>query len=66
MTVKLAYTCTETHNHAFPIMLCSAGAPIHGQTDILQEVMNEVSGKSFTPQDPADGIWLSAYCYSVY
>uniref|UniRef100_A0A8C2END1 Small ribosomal subunit protein mS39 n=1 Tax=Cyprinus carpio TaxID=7962 RepID=A0A8C2END1_CYPCA len=24
--------------------------------DILQEVMNEVSGKSFTPQDPDDGI----------
>ncbi len=45
-------------------MLCSAGAPIQGQTDILQEVMNEVSGKSFTPQDPNDGIWLSAYCYS--
>uniref|UniRef100_A0A8C1BP74 Small ribosomal subunit protein mS39 n=1 Tax=Cyprinus carpio carpio TaxID=630221 RepID=A0A8C1BP74_CYPCA len=30
------------------------GAPIQGQTDILQEVMNEVSGKSFTPQDPDD------------
>uniref|UniRef100_A0A671S995 Small ribosomal subunit protein mS39 n=1 Tax=Sinocyclocheilus anshuiensis TaxID=1608454 RepID=A0A671S995_9TELE len=44
----------ETHNHAFPIMLCSAGAPIQGQTDILQEVMNEVSGKSFTAQDPDD------------
>uniref|UniRef100_A0A673L2P9 Small ribosomal subunit protein mS39 n=1 Tax=Sinocyclocheilus rhinocerous TaxID=307959 RepID=A0A673L2P9_9TELE len=48
----------KTHNHAFPIMLCSAGAPFLGQTDILQEVMNEVSGKSFTPQDPDDGICL--------
>uniref|UniRef100_A0A8C2IWX4 Small ribosomal subunit protein mS39 n=1 Tax=Cyprinus carpio TaxID=7962 RepID=A0A8C2IWX4_CYPCA len=35
------------------------GAPIQGQTDILQEVMNEVSGKSFTPQDPDDGICIS-------
>uniref|UniRef100_A0A9J7YQX7 Small ribosomal subunit protein mS39 n=1 Tax=Cyprinus carpio carpio TaxID=630221 RepID=A0A9J7YQX7_CYPCA len=26
--------------------------------NILQEVMNEVSGKSFTPQDPDDGICL--------
>uniref|UniRef100_A0A671NR97 Small ribosomal subunit protein mS39 n=1 Tax=Sinocyclocheilus anshuiensis TaxID=1608454 RepID=A0A671NR97_9TELE len=48
----------KTHSHAFPIMLCSAGAPFLGQTDILQEVMNEVSGKSFTPQDPDDGICL--------
>lgn len=50
--------CTETHSHVFPIMLCSAGAPFQGQTDILQEVMNEVSGKSFSPQDPDDGICL--------
>uniref|UniRef100_A0A8C1KFT5 Small ribosomal subunit protein mS39 n=1 Tax=Cyprinus carpio TaxID=7962 RepID=A0A8C1KFT5_CYPCA len=37
-----------------------------GQTDILQEVMNEVSGKSFTPQDPDDAcdpVWhLSLQC----
>lgn len=46
------------HDHAFPIMLCSAGAPVQGQKDILQEVMYEVSGKSFTPQDPDDGICL--------
>ncbi|XP_039509759.1 pentatricopeptide repeat domain-containing protein 3, mitochondrial [Pimephales promelas] len=31
-----------------------AGAPVQGQKDILQEVMYEVSGKSFTPQDPDD------------
>lgn len=30
------------------------GVPVQGQKDILQEVMYEVSGKSFTPQDPDD------------
>ncbi|XP_059372473.1 small ribosomal subunit protein mS39 [Carassius carassius] len=34
------------------------GAPVQGQTDVLQEVMNEVSGKSFTPQDPDDALFF--------
>uniref|UniRef100_A0A8C1BPL0 Pentatricopeptide repeat domain 3 n=1 Tax=Cyprinus carpio carpio TaxID=630221 RepID=A0A8C1BPL0_CYPCA len=41
------------------------GAPIQGQTDILQEVMNEVSGKSFTPQDPDDGICISLQVHEL-
>lgn len=36
-------------------MLGFAGAPIQGQSDVLQEVMNEVSGKSFSSHDPDDG-----------
>uniref|UniRef100_A0A8C1BPN4 Small ribosomal subunit protein mS39 n=1 Tax=Cyprinus carpio carpio TaxID=630221 RepID=A0A8C1BPN4_CYPCA len=40
-------------------------APIQGQTDILQEVMNEVSGKSFTPQDPDDGICISLQVHEL-
>uniref|UniRef100_A0A8C1T071 Small ribosomal subunit protein mS39 n=1 Tax=Cyprinus carpio TaxID=7962 RepID=A0A8C1T071_CYPCA len=44
-----------SYNHLLSIFY----KPGHkGQTDILQEVMNEVSGKSFTPQDPDDGICL--------
>uniref|UniRef100_A0A8C2EM43 Small ribosomal subunit protein mS39 n=1 Tax=Cyprinus carpio TaxID=7962 RepID=A0A8C2EM43_CYPCA len=40
-----------SYNHLLSIFY----KPGHkGQTDILQEVMNEVSGKSFTPQDPDD------------
>uniref|UniRef100_A0A671NSJ1 Small ribosomal subunit protein mS39 n=1 Tax=Sinocyclocheilus anshuiensis TaxID=1608454 RepID=A0A671NSJ1_9TELE len=46
-----------SYNHLLGIFY-KPGAPFLGQTDILQEVMNEVSGKSFTPQDPDDGICL--------
>uniref|UniRef100_A0A9J8CW91 Small ribosomal subunit protein mS39 n=1 Tax=Cyprinus carpio carpio TaxID=630221 RepID=A0A9J8CW91_CYPCA len=46
-----------SYNHLLSIFY-KPGAPFQGQTDILQEVMNEVSGKSFTPQDPDDGICL--------
>uniref|UniRef100_A0A8C1KFD7 Pentatricopeptide repeat domain 3 n=1 Tax=Cyprinus carpio TaxID=7962 RepID=A0A8C1KFD7_CYPCA len=42
-----------SYNHLLSIFY-KPGAPFQGQTDILQEVMNEVSGKSFTPQDPDD------------
>ncbi|XP_051515000.1 pentatricopeptide repeat domain-containing protein 3, mitochondrial [Myxocyprinus asiaticus] len=42
-----------SYNHVLSIFY-KAGVPVHGQTDILQEVMNEVSGRSFTPQDPDD------------
>ncbi|XP_016372995.1 pentatricopeptide repeat domain-containing protein 3, mitochondrial-like [Sinocyclocheilus rhinocerous] len=42
-----------SYNHLLGIFY-KPGAPFLGQTDILQEVMNEVSGKSFTPQDPDD------------
>ncbi|ROK80933.1 Pentatricopeptide repeat domain-containing protein 3, mitochondrial [Anabarilius grahami] len=45
-------------SQAFPVIsemkALSIGAPVQGQKDILQEVMYEVSGKSFTPQDPDD------------
>uniref|UniRef100_A0A8C1KEK7 Small ribosomal subunit protein mS39 n=1 Tax=Cyprinus carpio TaxID=7962 RepID=A0A8C1KEK7_CYPCA len=52
-----------SYNHLLSIFY----KPGHkGQTDILQEVMNEVSGKSFTPQDPDDAcdpVWhLSLQC----
>ncbi|XP_016087950.1 pentatricopeptide repeat domain-containing protein 3, mitochondrial-like [Sinocyclocheilus grahami] len=47
-----------SYNHLLAIFY-KTGAPIQGQTDILQEVMNEVSGKSFTAQDPDDGICIS-------
>uniref|UniRef100_A0A672JTI4 Small ribosomal subunit protein mS39 n=1 Tax=Sinocyclocheilus grahami TaxID=75366 RepID=A0A672JTI4_SINGR len=46
-----------SYNHLLNIFY-KPGAPFLGQTGILQEVMNEVSGKSFTPQDPDDGICL--------
>ncbi|XP_055033757.2 small ribosomal subunit protein mS39 [Misgurnus anguillicaudatus] len=42
-----------SYNHVLSIFY-KAGAPVQGQSDVLQEVMNEVSGKSFTPQDPDD------------
>ncbi|XP_052010630.1 pentatricopeptide repeat domain-containing protein 3, mitochondrial [Xyrauchen texanus] len=42
-----------SYNHVLCIFY-KTGAPVHGQTDILQEVMNEVSGRSFVPQDPDD------------
>ncbi|KAI2644332.1 Pentatricopeptide repeat domain-containing protein 3, mitochondrial [Labeo rohita] len=42
-----------SYNHLLAIFY-KPGAPIQGQTDVLQEVMNEVSRKSFTPQDPDD------------
>ncbi|XP_067240770.1 small ribosomal subunit protein mS39 [Chanodichthys erythropterus] len=42
-----------SYNHVLSIFY-KTGAPIQGQKDILQEVMYEVSGKSFTPQDPDD------------
>uniref|UniRef100_A0A673LKF9 Small ribosomal subunit protein mS39 n=1 Tax=Sinocyclocheilus rhinocerous TaxID=307959 RepID=A0A673LKF9_9TELE len=47
-----------SYNHLLTIFY-KTGATIQGQTDILQEVMNEVSGKSFTAQDPDDGICIS-------
>lgn len=35
---------------------CLAASSAQGHTEILQEVLNEMSGKSFTAQDPDDGI----------
>uniref|UniRef100_A0A672TEM2 Small ribosomal subunit protein mS39 n=1 Tax=Sinocyclocheilus grahami TaxID=75366 RepID=A0A672TEM2_SINGR len=52
-----------SYNHLLAIFY-KTGAPIQGQTDILQEVMNEVSGKSFTAQDPDDGICISLQRYN--
>ncbi|XP_067312870.1 small ribosomal subunit protein mS39 [Pseudorasbora parva] len=42
-----------SYSHVLSIFY-KTGAPVQGQKDILQEVMYEVSGKSFTPQDPDD------------
>uniref|UniRef100_A0A6Q2Z6R2 Small ribosomal subunit protein mS39 n=1 Tax=Esox lucius TaxID=8010 RepID=A0A6Q2Z6R2_ESOLU len=41
------------------IVFCSIFCPVsslQGQTDILQEVLTEVAGRSFVPQDPDDGM----------
>lgn len=40
----------------FVIISCPAASSAQGHTEILQEVLNEMSGKSFTAQDPDDGI----------
>uniref|UniRef100_UPI003D9C95AA small ribosomal subunit protein mS39 precursor n=1 Tax=Danio rerio TaxID=7955 RepID=UPI003D9C95AA len=42
-----------SYNHLLAIFYRS-GAQVQTPTDVLVEVMNEVSGKSFTPQDPDD------------
>ncbi|CAM4610768.1 unnamed protein product [Leuciscus chuanchicus] len=42
-----------SYSHVLSIFY-KIGAPVQGQKDILQEVMYEVSGKSFSPQDPDD------------
>ncbi|XP_077073352.1 small ribosomal subunit protein mS39 [Siphateles boraxobius] len=45
--------CLASYAHVLSIFY-KTGAPVQGQKDILQEVMYEVSGRSFTPQDPDD------------
>ncbi|XP_056625594.1 pentatricopeptide repeat domain-containing protein 3, mitochondrial isoform X2 [Triplophysa dalaica] len=45
------------YNHVLCIFY-KAGAPIQGQSDVLQEVMNEISGKSFSSQDPDDALFF--------
>ncbi|KAI5104991.1 pentatricopeptide repeat domain-containing protein 3, mitochondrial precursor [Silurus meridionalis] len=42
-----------TYDHILGIFYKSARSA-QGHTEILQEVLNEMSGKSFTPQDPDD------------
>lgn len=37
------------------VLPCLAANSAQGHTEILQEVLNEMSGKSFTAQDPDDG-----------
>lgn len=61
-------TCILSHTHMNDISLkfcsgcpsvifpCLAASSAQGHTEILQEVLNEMSGKSFTAQDPDDGI----------
>lgn len=36
--------------------LSCLASPSQGQTDILQEVMTEVAGRTFVAQDPDDGM----------
>ncbi|XP_056124920.1 pentatricopeptide repeat domain-containing protein 3, mitochondrial isoform X2 [Rhinichthys klamathensis goyatoka] len=45
--------CLASYGHVLNIFY-KTGATVQGQKDILQEVMYEVSGKSFAPQDPDD------------
>uniref|UniRef100_A0A673LN43 Small ribosomal subunit protein mS39 n=1 Tax=Sinocyclocheilus rhinocerous TaxID=307959 RepID=A0A673LN43_9TELE len=52
-------------DHYLLLLLQERSATIQGQTDILQEVMNEVSGKSFTAQDPDDGICISLQVHEL-
>ncbi|XP_073677039.1 small ribosomal subunit protein mS39 [Garra rufa] len=46
-----------SYNHLLGIFY-KPGALMQSQKDILQEVINEVSGKSFTPQDPDDALFF--------
>uniref|UniRef100_A0A667XW16 Small ribosomal subunit protein mS39 n=1 Tax=Myripristis murdjan TaxID=586833 RepID=A0A667XW16_9TELE len=40
------------------LLFLSKASPTQGQTDLLQEVMSELAGSSFTCQDPDDGkLW---------
>ncbi|XP_062856226.1 small ribosomal subunit protein mS39 [Trichomycterus rosablanca] len=46
-----------TYNHILSIFY-KAASSAQGHTEILQEVLNEMEGKSFTPQDPDDVLFF--------
>lgn len=47
--------------------VCSAAVSARGPTEIIYEILDEMEGKHFYPQDPEDGVYMHFFlCSEIF